>query len=103
MNNFLIGIRRLIYGFQKQTRETIWQYMDGLATDSDIYSKELKDFCRVKLQAGESQTVTFYITREKLSFYNLHMQKVVEPGEFDVMVGSSSRDIDLLRKTFTVK
>lgn len=45
MNNFLIGIRRLIYGFQKQTRETIWQYMDGLATDSDIYSKELKDFC----------------------------------------------------------
>ena len=45
MNNFLIGIRRLIYGFQKQTRETIWQYMDELATDSDIYSKELKDFC----------------------------------------------------------
>ena len=45
MNNFLIGIRRLIYGFQKQTRETIWQYMDELATNSDIYSKELKDFC----------------------------------------------------------
>lgn len=45
MNNFLIGIRRLIYGFQKQTRETIWQYMDELATESDIYSKELKDFC----------------------------------------------------------
>ena len=41
----MIGIRRLIYGFQKQTRETIWQYMDELATDSDIYSKELKDFC----------------------------------------------------------
>ena len=64
--------------------------------------KELKSFCRVPLQAGESQTVTFPITREMLAFYNLNMEKVVEAGDFDVMIGGSSRDCDLLSKTFRV-
>ena len=45
MNNFMIGLRRLIYGFQQQTRETIWKHMNDLAMKENIYSKELKDFC----------------------------------------------------------
>ncbi|GHN00557.1 glycosyl hydrolase [Cytophagales bacterium WSM2-2] len=57
--------------------------------------KELKDFRKVKLRTGESTTVRFSIDKEKLSFYNQQMEWVAEPGDFDVMIGSSSRDIRL--------
>lgn len=65
--------------------------------------KEMKDFARVELKAGESKRVEFTITPDKLEFYNLRMEKVVEPGEFIVMVGGSSRDEDLLTKSFVVR
>lgn len=51
---------------------------------------ELKDFKRVSLAAGESKTVEFIITPGKLSFLNLKMETVVEPGWFDIMVGTNS-------------
>ena len=54
--------------------------------------KELKDFGKVYLEPGESKVVTMEITPEKLAFYNLDMDFVVEPGEFTVTVGSSSVD-----------
>ncbi|RMG21940.1 MAG: beta-glucosidase [Bacteroidetes bacterium] len=52
--------------------------------------KELKDFRRVALQPGQTQTVTLSLTPEKLAFFDINMQFVVEPGSFDVMVGPSS-------------
>jgi beta-glucosidase len=52
--------------------------------------KELKGFERISLAPGESRTVSFTITPDKLSFLNLNMQRVVEPGAFDIMVGQSS-------------
>jgi beta-glucosidase len=52
--------------------------------------KELKDFRRVALASGASATVSFTITPDKLAFYNLNMERVVEPGAFDIMVGTSS-------------
>jgi beta-glucosidase len=51
---------------------------------------ELKDFRRISLRPGESRVVQFTITPDKLSFLNLKMETVVEPGWFDIMVGSSS-------------
>jgi beta-glucosidase len=51
---------------------------------------ELKDFRRISLRPGESRVVEFTITPDKLSFLNLKMETVVEPGWFDIMVGSSS-------------
>jgi beta-glucosidase len=51
---------------------------------------ELKDFKRISLTLGESKTVTFTITPDKLSFLDLNMQRVVEPGAFEIMVGPSS-------------
>lgn len=51
---------------------------------------ELKDFKRIALAAGESKTVAFTITPDKLSFLDLNMQRVVEPGAFEIMVGPSS-------------
>jgi beta-glucosidase len=65
--------------------------------------KELKDFTRVELKAGESKRVKFTITPDKLQFYNVDMERVVEPGEFKVMVGSSSRDKDLHTVSFVVE
>ena len=51
---------------------------------------ELKDFKRIALAAGESKTVPFTITPDKLSFLDLQMNRVVEPGAFDIMLGASS-------------
>ena len=56
---------------------------------------ELKDFQKIKLNAGETKTIKFVINKEKLSFYNANLQWVAEPGDFDVMIGSSSADIRL--------
>ena len=65
--------------------------------------KELKGFRRVFLEAGASAAVEFEITPELLAFYNVDMQFVVEPGEFEIMVGNSSRDADLQTVVLTVK
>jgi len=51
---------------------------------------ELKDFRRVSLAPGERKTVEFTITPDKLSFLDLDMRRTVEPGWFDIMVGTSS-------------
>ncbi|WP_367757069.1 beta-glucosidase BglX [Flavobacterium sp. WC2430] len=56
---------------------------------------ELKDFQKIKLNAGESKTIQFHIDKEKLSFYNAALQWITEPGDFDLMIGSSSADIRL--------
>jgi len=52
---------------------------------------ELKGFERVSLAPGETKTVTLAITPQSLQFYNRDMQRVVEPGEFDILVGASSQ------------
>lgn len=57
--------------------------------------KELKDFAKISLNAGESKTVRFVIDKEKLSFYDQKLNWVTEPGMFDIMVGASSADIRL--------
>lgn len=57
--------------------------------------KELRDFRKIALNPGETRTLDFVIDREKLSFYNRALEWVAEPGEFDVMIGSSSADIRL--------
>jgi len=54
--------------------------------------KELKDFKRITLEAGETKTVQFTIDPSKLAFWDINMDFVVEPGEFEVMVGKSSVD-----------
>ncbi|MET0944145.1 MAG: glycoside hydrolase family 3 N-terminal domain-containing protein [Flavobacterium sp.] len=56
---------------------------------------ELRDFQKVKLNAGESKTIEFAIDKEKLSFYNNKLEWVAEPGDFEIMIGASSADIKL--------
>ena len=63
--------------------------------------KELKDFQKLMLAAGESKTISFMIDMEKLSFYapdpanDQQLKWVAEPGEFEIMIGASSKDIRL--------
>lgn len=64
--------------------------------------KELKGYQKVTLKPGESSTVTFRITAEELSFYDIEMNYGVEKGAFEVMIGHSSRDADLQKKEFNV-
>ena len=64
--------------------------------------KELKGFQKVILKPGESRTVAIDITPDLLKFWNIDMEYGGEPGEFDVMIGSSSRDEDLTKLTLTV-
>jgi len=52
--------------------------------------KELRGFARIHLKPGETRTVEFTLGPAELSFYNELLERVVEPGEFDIMVGPSS-------------
>jgi len=65
--------------------------------------KELKDFARISLKAGESKNIKFKITPDKLMFLDKKLKPVLEPGEFIVMVGASSQDKDLLKQSFIIK
>jgi beta-glucosidase len=56
---------------------------------------ELKDFQKITLNRGETKTIEFTIDNQKLSFYNNALEFVSEPGDFDLMIGSSSADIRL--------
>jgi beta-glucosidase len=64
--------------------------------------KELRGFRRITLAAGATTTVTFDITPADLAFYDIDMAFRVEPGDFRIMVGSSSRDEDLQSVTLRV-
>jgi beta-glucosidase len=59
---------------------------------------ELKDFQKISLNRGETKTIQFTIDNQKLSFYNNALDFVSEPGDFDLMIGSSSADIRLRDK-----
>nr|WP_129731019.1 glycoside hydrolase family 3 N-terminal domain-containing protein [Parabacteroides goldsteinii] len=63
--------------------------------------KELKGFQRVSLKQGEKKTVTFSLPVKELAFWNIDMQKVVEPGEFNLWIGPNSTEG--LQTTFTVE
>jgi beta-glucosidase len=56
---------------------------------------ELKRFSKISLMPGEMKKVEFTIKPEDLTLLDKHLKPVVEPGKFDVMVGSSSSDIRL--------
>jgi beta-glucosidase len=59
--------------------------------------KELKDFRKILLRPGESKVITFKIDRGKLSFYNDDSERIIQPGEFNLFIGSASDDIRLQR------
>jgi beta-glucosidase len=83
--------------------EVVQLYVRDLVSSVTRPVKELKAFRRVTLRAGETRTVTLDITPDMLALYDVHMQWVVEPGDFAILVGSSSRDCDLQQVTLHVE
>ncbi len=75
-------------------------YITDLLASTVRPLKQLRAFRRVRVKAGESVQVEFTLSDDDLSLYNLQMQKVVEPGDFEISVGASSEDIRL-RQTIT--
>lgn len=82
---------------KREGTEVVQLYIRDVVSSVTRPVKELKGFRRVHLQPGETNTVAFDITPDLLKFYDVNMQYVVEPGEFELMVGNSSRDADLTR------
>lgn len=79
--------------------EIVQLYIRDLVASISRPVEELKDFNRIHLAKGETKTVTFTITADKLKFYNSDLQLVCEPGEFEVMVGPNSRDVQKVKFT----
>lgn len=77
--------------------EVVQLYIHDLAASTARPVKELKDFQRIHLNKGETKTVTFLLTADKLKFYNADLDYVCEPGDFDIMVGPNSRDVQSVR------
>ena len=76
---------------------------------SDKYSsitrpvKELKAFQRVSLKPGESKEIIFELNKSAFAYYDSEMNYIVEAGDFDILVGNSSRDEDLKNTNFNVE
>jgi beta-glucosidase len=83
--------------------EVVQMYIRDVVSSVTRPVKELKGFQRVTLDPGETRTVSFPITPDRLAFYDIDMVYRVEPGEFRIMVGSSSRDEDLQTVVLRVK
>jgi beta-glucosidase len=73
--------------------EVVQMYVRDLVSSVTRPVLELKGFERVALRPGEKRTVAFDITPDRLAFWNIDMQQVVEPGEFKIMVGANSREL----------
>ena len=80
--------------------EVVQLYLRDVISSVSRPVKELKGFKRVSLAPGASTTVSFDITRDALALWNIDMKRVVEPGEFQIMVGPNS--VDLKTATLTV-
>jgi beta-glucosidase len=82
---------------KREGTEVVQLYIRDLVSSATRPIKELKGFKKVWLKPGETTTVTLDITAGLLAFYDANMKYVVEPGDFEIMVGTSSRDSDLTK------
>ncbi|MFT3903748.1 MAG: glycoside hydrolase family 3 N-terminal domain-containing protein [Niabella sp.] len=78
--------------------EVVQLYVKDLVSSVTTYESVLRGFERVSLNPGETKKVYFELTPDDLSLLDKNMNFVVEPGEFDIMVGSSSEDIRLKKR-----
>ncbi|MFW0717231.1 beta-glucosidase BglX [Pedobacter sp. N23S346] len=82
-------------------KEVVQLYTRDLVGSITRPVKELKGFQKVSLKAGESKTISFNISENDLKFYNSDLKFVAEPGDFQVFIGTNSRDVK--EANFTLK
>lgn len=85
-----------------EAKETVQLYIHDLFGSITRPVKELKGFEKISLKPGEIKNVKFTITAEDLKFYDINMNYTAEAGDFDLFVGSSANNNDLLKAKFTL-
>ena len=83
--------------------EVVQGYIRDLVTSASWADKELKTFVRVPLEPGETKDVEVTVPVSECTIVNAAGQRVVEPGEFELLIGCSSRDADLQALRFTAR
>jgi beta-glucosidase len=86
----------------REGSEVVQMYVRDLVSSVTRPVKELKGFKRVSVKPRQTVTVALDITPDRLAFHNIDMKYVVESGDFEIMVGSSSREEDLAKVTLKV-
>jgi len=76
-------------------QEVVQLYLEDVVSSVSTPVKELKGFAKVGLKPGEATTCSFRLTPDDLALFNANLERVVEPGQFRVLVGASSEDIRL--------
>jgi beta-glucosidase len=77
--------------------EVVQLYINDIYSSVTTPKKTLKGFKRVFIKKGETKSVEFVLTSEELAIWNRDMKHVVEPGEFEVMVGGNSIDVQKIK------
>ncbi|GEL12044.1 beta-glucosidase [Flavobacterium glycines] len=77
--------------------EVVQLYINDVYSSTTTPEKTLKGFKRIFIKKGETQSVEFTLTPDELSLWNREMKRVVEPGDFEVMVGGNSFDLKKLK------
>jgi beta-glucosidase len=75
--------------------EVVQLYVEDVISSVSTPVKELRGFAKVFLQPGETKSCAFQLTPDELALYDANLQRVVEPGQFRIMVGASAEDIRL--------
>jgi beta-glucosidase len=86
---------------QRAGDEVVQLYIRDLVSSITRPIKELKGFERISLQPGESRTVALDVTPDQLAFWNIDLDRVVEPGQFAIMTGPNS--VEVQSTTLTVE
>jgi beta-glucosidase len=82
--------------------EVVQLYLSDKVSSVTTYTSQLRGFERISLEAGETKMVSFTLHADDLMLLDKNMNWTVEPGEFEIMIGSSSEDIRV-KKNFTIK
>jgi len=83
--------------------EIVQVYVSDVVTSVTWVNKALKDYARVHLEPGEKKTLIFTLPWEAFSIVDADGRRVVEPGDFEILAGPSSRDADLLQANLRVE
>ena len=84
----------------REGKEVVQLYIHDVYSTSTRPVKELRGFQKIDLKPGESKEVTFELSAENLKYYNHALEYVCEPGEFEVMIDSNSRDVKMAKFTY---
>ena len=78
---------------QREGKEVVQLYIRDLVSSVETPVIQLKGFEKIDLKPGEIKPVRFKITPKELSLWDIDMKFIIEPGEFDIMIGRSADDI----------